>query len=269
MSGRIASAFEAARLARRAAFVPFLTAGFPDAGESLRLASALCEEGADILELGVPFSDPLADGPVIQRASETALRAGATLTGALDLARQLRERRSVPLVLMSYLNPVLRLGVGTFAREAAAAGVDGVLLVDLPPEEDPGTWDALRASGLDTIAMVSPTTDSARIAAIARRASGYLYVVARLGVTGRGGADPEIGALLRSCREVSPLPRCLGFGFDLSSDMAPLRGAAEGIIVGSALLAPLLEARDGAVREALVRSFARAFRPRLDGWTPG
>jgi tryptophan synthase alpha chain len=269
MAGRIGRAFEAARAANRAAFVPFLTAGFPDAAESERLALALCEEGADVLELGVPFSDPLADGPVIQRATEQALRGGATLAGALALARRARARHQTALVLMSYLNPILRYGVEAFAQEAVTAGVDGVLLVDLPPEEEPATWDAVRGAGLDTIAMVSPTTDPERLPAIARGARGYLYVAARLGVTGQGGADPGIGDLLARCRDLSPLPRCLGFGFDLASDVSRHRGAAEGIIVGSALLAPLLDAAGAAERERRTRAFARAFRAKLDGWTAG
>lgn len=267
MPGRIGRALEEAARGHRAAFVPFLTSGFPDPAESDGLAEALCEEGADVLELGIPFSDPLADGPVIQRTTEAALRAGATPARALEQARRLRGRHGTAIVLMTYLNPVLRHGAERFAREAAEAGVDGILFVDLPPEEEPALWDGFRGAGLDTIAMVSPTTDPARLPAIARRASGYLYVVARLGVTGAGGADPAILPALRALRGVTPLPRCLGFGFDLKSDLAPWRGHAEGVIVGSALLASILEGRSAGEREARAREFARSFRRALEGWS--
>lgn len=263
MSDRIARAFETLIRARRAAFIPFLTSGYPDPDESDRLTLALCEAGADILELGVPFSDPLADGPVIQRATEAALRAGASLRGAIGQAARIRARRETPIVLMSYLNPVLRYGPEAFARDAAGAGVDGVILVDLPPEEEPVLWQGLRAAGLQTIAMASPTTAPARLPQIAERASGYVYVVARLGVTGPGGADPGLDSLLARLRQETPLPRCLGFGFDLASDVAAYRGRAEGIIVGSALLKVLLEAPGAAEREAAARAFATAFRAKL------
>ena len=266
MPGRIGRALERAGREHRGAFVPFLTSGFPDTVESDRLALALCEEGADVLELGIPFSDPLADGPVIQRTTEAALRAGTTVAHVLGQALRIRARHETALVLMSYLNPILRHGADAFARDAAEAGVDGVLIVDLPPEEEPALWDGFRAASLDTIAMVSPTTDPDRLPAIERRARGYLYVIARLGVTGVGTADPAIAAALRALRERTQLPRCLGFGFGLASDLSPYRGEAEGIIVGSALLTAILEGRDAAEREARARAFARTFRGRLEGW---
>jgi len=263
MAGRIGRAFEAARQVPRGAFIPFLTSGFPDPEESDRLASALCEEGADVLELGVPFSDPLADGPVIQRATQTALEAGVTLAHVLKQARRLRARYETPLVLMTYLNPVVRFGSSRFADEARDAGVDGVILVDLPPEEEPGLWEGLRTSGLDTIALVAPTTTSKRIEKIAAAARGFLYVVARLGVTGGGAADPAIAEVLRACRAHSPLPRCLGFGIGRGSDLAAWRGMVEGVIVGTALLEDLLRAPDAAAREAKAREFARHIRAKL------
>ena len=263
MSGRIGRAFEAARLERRGAFIPCLTSGFPDLVESDRLALALCEEGADVLELGIPFSDPLADGPVIQRTSQQALAAGATPAHVLGQALRLRARYETPIVLMTYLNPVVRYGIASFAEDAAASGVDGMILVDLPPEEDPAVWDALREAGLDTITLIAPTTRAERLPAIASRASGFLYVVARLGVTGGGSNDPGLPDTLRRCREHSPLPRCLGFGLDPSSDFTRFRGLAEGVIVGSALLAGILEGADPAARESSVRSTARTVRERL------
>lgn len=268
MTRGVARAFEAARRERRGVFVPYLTAGFPDPAESDRLARALCEEGADILELGVPFSDPLADGPVIQRATRTALEAGTTLGLVLGQALRLRARHATPIVLMTYLNPILRHGVARFVEEAGDAGVDGVILVDLPPEEDPDLWEALEVGGLDTIALVTPTTDPARLPAIAARARGFLYVVARLGVTGAGSEDPEIPALLDRCRAVSPLPRCLGFGMNLASDLTRFRGRAEGAIVGSSLIEAILAATDAAEREGAARRFARAFREKLAALSP-
>jgi len=268
MAGRIGRAFEAARRIPRGAFIPYLTSGFPDLDESDHLASALCEEGADVLELGVPFSDPLADGPVIQQATQTALEAGVTLEHVLKQARRLRARHDTPLVLMTYLNPVVRFGPSRFAAEARDSGVDGVILVDLPPEEEPGLWEELRKSGLDTIALVAPTTDPKRVAKIAAQARGFLYVVARLGVTGSGAADPAITEVLRTCRAHSPLPRCLGFGIGRGSNLVGWRGMAEGVIVGSALLEELLRAPDAAAREAQARDFARHILAKLSDLAP-
>jgi tryptophan synthase alpha chain len=269
MSGGTAGAFAAARRERRGAFLPFLTSGFPDLAESDRLASALCEEGADVLELGVPFSDPLADGPTIQRTTQIALEGKTTLAHVLGQAMRLRSRHATPIVLMSYVNPIHRYGVERFAKDARAAGVDGVILVDLPPEEDPTIWEAVQDAGLETVALVTPTTDRGRMPAIAARARGFLYVVARLGVTGKGTADPEIQAILEQCRAYSPLPRCIGFGMSPSSDLAPYRGRAEGVIVGSSLLDALLAAPDAASRERKARDYASAMRARLPGlWDP-
>jgi tryptophan synthase alpha chain len=268
VSGRIGRAFLAARSERRVALIPYITAGYPDPAESDRLAGALCDEGADILELGVPFSDPLADGPVIQRSTEAALKAGTTLARVLDQARRLRARVLTPIVLMSYLNPILRYGFDRFAADAAAAGIDGLILVDLPPEEEPTLWGALRAQGLNTITLVAPSTDPLRLPTIVGRASGYLYVVARLGVTGRGGSDPAVAALLERCRELSPLPRCLGFGVHAEADLDRYRGRVEGLIAGSALLESLLAAPDARGREAAAREFVRSFRPKLAALGP-
>jgi tryptophan synthase alpha chain len=257
-------AFEAARRERRGALVAYLTSGFPDARESDRLARAACDAGADLLELGVPFSDPVADGPVIQRTTQIALDQGATLAAVLRQAEALRSAHDTPLVLMSYLNPIHRYGVARFAKEASAAGVDGVILVDLPPEEDPETWEAIAGAGLDTILLATPTTVPERLARIAARARGFFYVVARLGPTGAGIADPATAELLDRCRVLTALPRALGFGISLSSDLAPYRGRAEGIIVGSGLLEPLLGEPDAAARERTLRERVRAFRRKAE-----
>jgi len=268
MTGRIGRAFETAARARRGAFVPFLTSGFPEPDESDRLAAALCAEGADVLELGIPFSDPVADGPVIQRATEVALRAGATLARVLDQARELRARFQTPLVLMSYLNPILRYGPGRFAEDAVSAGVDGLILVDLPPEEDPALWSDFRGAGLDTIALVAPSTGQARLPLIAACASGFLYVVARLGVTGRGLEDPSVALLLERCREWSALPRCLGFGIGLATPLERYRGRAEGAVVGSALLETIFAGENARARDRNVRDFASRFLSRLAALAP-
>ncbi|HEX5030877.1 MAG TPA: tryptophan synthase subunit alpha [Candidatus Eisenbacteria bacterium] len=263
MPGRIGRALERTAAERRLAFVPFLTSGFPDLPESDRLLAALCEEGADLLELGVPFSDPLADGPVIQESTRVALTKGVRLADTLEQARRLRARFETPLVVMTYLNPVLAYGAERFAEDAVAAGVDGLILVDLPPEEDPDLWSSFQSAGLDTIALVAPTTDPARLPSITAASRGYLYVVARLGVTGGGAGDARLDDLLRACREHSPLPRCVGFGWTPTSDVTPLRGHAEGVIVGSALIRELSEETDGARREERLRRFVRAMRERL------
>jgi tryptophan synthase alpha chain len=261
--GRIGRALTRTATERRLAFVPFLTSGFPDLAESDRLLAALCEEGADLLELGVPFSDPLADGPVIQESTRVALEKGVRLADTLGQARRLRATFETPLVVMTYLNPVLAFGAERFARDAVAAGVDGLILVDLPPEEDPALWASFQTAGLDTIALVAPTTDRGRLPSIAAASRGYLYVVARLGVTGGGAGDARLDDLLRACRETSPLPRCVGFGWTPASDVAPLRGQAEGVIVGSALIRELSAEKDAVLREERLRRFARAMRERL------
>ena len=267
-SGRLGHAFEKARGEHRGAFLPFLTSGFPDLVESDRLALALCEEGVDALELGVPFSDPIADGPVIQRTTEVALRAGVTLGHVLGQAMRLRARHATPLVLMTYLNPILRYGAARFASDAAAAGVDGLVLVDLPPEEEPGLWSDFRDAGIDTIALVAPTTDESRLARVVESASGFLYVVARLGVTGRGGNDAAVDSILERCRALTRLPRCLGFGIDLETPIDRYRGKAEGVVVGSSLLDSILAAGDARSREENARRFARSFQKKLPGLDP-
>jgi tryptophan synthase alpha chain len=266
--GRLGRAFDKARSEKRGAFLPFLTSGFPDLVESDRLALALCEEGADALELGVPFSDPIADGPTIQRTTELALGAGVTLAHVLGQAMRLRARHETPIVLMTYLNPILRYGAERFVTDAAAAGVDGLVLVDLPPEEEPGFWKRIQEQGIDTIALVAPTTDPSRLERLTRSAGGFLYVVARMGVTGKGGTDTSVESILERCRAFTKLPRCLGFGIDLDTPIDRYRGKAEGVVVGSALLDAILEAKDAPAREESARRFAREFRKKLPGLDP-
>ena len=183
-ASRITRRFQELSAAGELGLVAYLTAGDPtlDASETIILAAA--EAGADVIELGVPFSDPVADGPVIQRASERALKSGATLSGVLDLARRLRARTEVPLVLFSYFNPLLQMGLEKFAKAAHAAGIDGVLVTDLTPEESADYREIIRAHALDTIFLGAPTSTDARLAAIAECSSGFLYLISRTGVTG-------------------------------------------------------------------------------------
>ena len=201
---RLSALFARAASEGRAAFVAYLTAGDPSPEETVRSAAALARAGADVLELGVPFSDPIADGPVLQRAAARALAVGTSLTTVLDIGRRIRAETDLGLVLFTYFNPLLRHGVATTASQARAAGFDGVLVTDLPPEEAPAARPALAAEGLDTIFLVSPTSSPARMAAAARLSTGFLYVVSRTGITGaRAGIDPSLSATVRRARSAA------------------------------------------------------------------
>jgi tryptophan synthase alpha chain len=263
--GRIAARF--AELSRRGemGLVAYLTAGDPslDASEEIVLAAA--EAGADVIELGVPFSDPVADGPTIQRASERALRAGATLRSVLDLVKKLRKRTDVPLVLFSYYNPLLQMGTQRFAAAAAEAGADGVLAIDLTPEESAEYRDVMHSHKLDTIFLVAPTSTDERIAQISRVSTGFLYLVSRAGVTGAREALPEeLPNLVRRVRKATTLPIAVGFGISLPTHIAVLGGIADAAVVGSALVAAVENARSpkeaaNAVAEK-IRSLKQAAR---------
>lgn len=236
----IAARFRMARGAGRAALIPYLTAGFPTASATGEALAMLVEGGADIIELGVPFSDPLADGPVIQRASEAALRGGMSVTGALRLVEA--GRPAVPVVLFSYLNPLMAYGFEAFVRDARGAGVAGVLVTDLPGGEDPGLAAVVRAGGLDLIRLVAPTTTSTRAIEILADASGFVYAIARLGVTGpktdaTGGAED----LVRRMRAVTRLPLAVGFGIRGVDQVRAIARFADGVVVGSALVERLAE----------------------------
>jgi tryptophan synthase alpha chain len=234
---RIGRRFEELRRCGDLGLVAYVTAGDPGIGATRQIVLAMAEAGADVIELGVPFSDPLADGPVIQRASERALAAGTTLAGIFDLVRDVRQTSDVPLVLFSYFNPVLQFGVERFAEAAAAAGADGVLITDLPPEESAGYRAAVRARGLDTIFLAAPTTNEERFRKIAEATSGFLYVVSRTGVTGtREELDQELPALLRRARGATSLPLAVGFGISLPGHVSLLGGLADAAVVGSALV---------------------------------
>ncbi len=234
---RITRRFDDLRRAGDLGLVAYLTAGDPTLEATERLVAALAEAGADVVELGVPFSDPLADGPTIQRASERALRSGTTLAGVLGLVRKLRQKTEVPIVLFSYFNPVLQMGLSTFADEAAAAGADGVLITDLTPEEADEYRHAVASRGLDTIFLAAPTSTDARLVRIADSSTGFLYLISRTGVTGVREALPEdLPALVRRARRVTSLPIAVGFGISLPGHVSILGGLADAAVVGSVLV---------------------------------
>ncbi len=234
---RVGEAFAAARRAQRAAFVAYVTAGDPTLDRTVELAAALRRAGADLLELGVPFSDPIADGPTNQRAAERALAAGATMGGVLETVARIRAAEQLPVVLFTYSNPLLRYGVERFAEDAAAAGVDGVLLTDVPVEELGRFRPALSRSGLDLVLLVTPTSTAARVRATSREGSGFLYVVSRTGVTGaRPTLDPELARTVRAARRLARLPVAVGFGISTPAQVAQVAAIADGVVVGSAIV---------------------------------
>lgn len=228
-----------AELARAAelGLVAYITAGDPSLDATRQIVIAAADAGADIIELGVPFSDPLADGPTIQRASERSLRAGTTLAGVLDLVAAIRRTSEVPLVLFSYYNPVLQMGLAQFAARASAAGADGALITDLTPEEAGDYRAALRGVGMDTIFLAAPTTSEERFARIAEASTGFLYLISRTGVTGARENMPEdLPALVRRARNATKLPLAIGFGISLPGHVSILGGLADAAVVGSALV---------------------------------
>lgn len=234
---RIDTTFSTLAAQGRKALVGFLTAGDPDYDTSLAILREACAAGLDIVELGVPFSDPTADGPVIQRASQRALKTGASLSRTIALAAELRRDTTAPIVLFSYYNPIFKYGLARTAKEAAAAGVDGMLVVDLPPEEADPLAAELTPFGIHLIRLAAPTTTPERLRKLAEGAGGFLYLITRLGVTGTGGLDFE--AVKRHAAEVRSsvsLPVCLGFGISTGADAAALAPLADGIVVGSALV---------------------------------
>lgn len=235
---RIASRFAELRVANRAALIPYITAGDPHPDQTVGLMHHLVAQGADLLELGVPFSDPMADGPVIQRATERALAHQVSMHDVLGMVRAFRQTdTTTPVILMGYLNPIEVLGYETFAREAAAAGVDGVLTVDMPPEETAGYNEALQAAGLDRIFLVSPTTPARRVKAIAQKGSGFVYYVSLKGVTGAKTLDvADVEQHLATLRSQIELPLGVGFGIRDAVSAAQVARIADAVVVGSALV---------------------------------
>lgn len=241
--GRIARRFRELSREGELGLVAYITAGDPSLDASEKIVLAAAEAGADIIELGVPFSDPVADGPTIQRASERALRSGTTLAGVLDLVRGLRARTQVPLVLFSYFNPILQMGIEKFAAAATSAGADGVLTTDLTPEEADEYHAVLRSRALDTIFLAAPTSTDARLKLIASVSSGFLYLISRTGVTGARESLPEkLPGLVRRIRKFTSLPVAVGFGISLPTHVTVLGGIADAAVVGSAIVAEIEKA---------------------------
>lgn len=219
------------------ALVVYVTAGHPTLSLCRQVLAAAAEGGADLLELGIPFSDPMADGPTIQRSSQRALEAGTTMEGVFSLVREFRGITSIPLVLFTYYNPVFVYGGEEFARRARNEGADGVLVVDLPPEEAGELTPHLRRYSLDFIRLVTPTTGPERLASIAHSAAGFLYYVTVTGVTGaRESVDQDVGPALQRIRAVSPVPVCAGFGISSPEQVREVSRYADGVVVGSALV---------------------------------
>lgn len=235
---RIAQLFERLRAQQRKALVPFITAGDPTPGATVAVMHGLVQSGADLIELGVPFSDPMADGPVIQRSSERALQRGVTTTSVFQFVREFRLSDSrTPVVLMGYLNPVEMRGVETYARDAKDAGVDGVLLVDLPPEEAGPLRAAFNAAGIELISLAAPTTSPERLRRLADESQGYLYYVSFAGVTGASITDAaDVATRVHALRAMSKVPVLIGFGIKDADSAARMSELADGIVVGSALV---------------------------------
>lgn len=253
---RISETFAALRREQRTGLVTYVTAGDPDLARSAAILRALDRGGADVIEVGVPFSDPLADGPVIQRATERALRAGTTMSGVLDLIASERAHVKAPIVLFTYANPVVRIGVDRFAARAKDAGVDGVLVLDLPLEEAAPLRAAMNGAGLDTIFLLSPTTTPARIALAGQLGSGFLYVISRLGVTGvRDRLADGAGDLVARVKAHAPLPVALGFGLSRPEHVAAAGMFADAAVVGSALVEQVAMGGDARQLAARVEAF--------------
>ena len=245
---RIGQRFAALRSEGRKAFVGFVTAGDPSLDRTVEVAVELESGGVDVLELGVPFSDPLADGPVIQRSSERALRGGTTLAGVLEAVRRIRRHSELPLLLFSYVNPLLRYGLPRLAAEAADAGADGVLVTDLPPEEAQEWLDEARRASLDTVFLASPTSPDQRLERVASASRGFVYAISRTGVTGeREALSPEAAPLVERLRALTREPVALGFGISTPEQVKTAADACDGVVVGSALVRFLEDQPDGDV----------------------
>ena len=235
---RITQRFAKLKRANRAAFIPFITAGDPDSETTAALLEKLPAAGADLIELGIPFSDPMADGPAIQASSLRALQAGMTLTKVIELVRRFRKTdNSTPIILMGYYNPIHAYGTARFAKDAAEAGVDGVITVDLPPEEDSVLRIPATAQGMDIVRLATPTTDDERLKAVVNGASGFLYYVSIAGVTGtKSFAEAEVRAAVARLKAASGLPCAVGFGIKTPKQAAAVASFADGAVVGSAIV---------------------------------
>ncbi len=247
-TNRIDATFARLKTEGRTALVTFVMAGDPDAARALELVGKLPDAGADIIELGMPFTDPMADGPVIQAAGLRALANGADMHKTLQLVRDFRtQNTATPVVLMGYANPVYQYGFATFAHDAAKAGVDGLIIVDLPPEEDDDLFKAARANGLHLVKLLTPTTTEDRLKAILPKASGFLYYVSVNGITGAASAD--VGAVknhVKSIRKLTDLPIAAGFGIKTPADVAAFKDGVDAVVVGSAIVSKVSVANEAA-----------------------
>ena len=261
LTTRIAKCFAQLRATGGLGIVAYITAGDPTLTATCDYVLALADAGADVIELGVPFSDPLADGPTIQRASERALKSGTTLAGVLAMVRKVRGSSQVPLVLFSYFNPILQMGLEKFASGAAEAGADGVLVTDLTPEESAEYRQILQAHHLDTIFLAAPTSTDERLVKIAACSSGFLYLISRTGVTGAKDALPDdLPALLRRARHFTQLPIAVGFGISLPGHVSVLGGLADAAVIGSALVSEIEKASSPEAAATTLRKRVRALK---------
>ncbi len=262
---RIAAKFEALKRAGRKALIPYIVAGDPAPASTVPLLHALVEGGADVIELGVPFSDPMADGPVIQRAGERALKHGVGLRDVLGMAREFRKRDAqTPLVLMGYANPIEAMGVERFVKEAKAAGVDGAIVVDYPPEECAVFAALAKANGIDPIFLLAPTSTERRIREVAKVASGYVYYVSLKGITGAGHLDiADVAARLPAIRAATGLPIGVGFGIRDAASARQIAQVADAVVIGSRIIQEI-EAGAPEDAPARVKAFLTPIRAALD-----
>jgi tryptophan synthase alpha chain len=254
MPSRIQSTFNG-----RKALIAYITAGDPTPEKTVEYVAALERGGVDLIELGVPFSDPIADGPVIQRGADRALKAGTTVKKVLEIARKIRETSQIPLLLFTYLNPVLRYGLDALARDAKAAGIDGCLLTDLSVEEAAPYVAAMRNAGLDTVFLAAPTSTKERLKLVGQYSTGFVYLVSRTGVTGeRSELSSSIGPLVASMRAETKLPLAVGFGISTPEQAREVAQVADAVVVGSAFVRIIEQGGD-------LEAFARSLRKGIDG----
>ena len=263
---RIGSMFANRKRDGRKALVAYLTAGDPHPDRTPALVDALVRGGADLIELGVPFSDPIADGPVIQMGGERALRAGTTMKRVLGIASEIRKGSEVPLLLFTYLNPVMRYGLERLAADAAAAGIDGCLLIDASVEEAHEYVGAMHRHGLDTVFLATPTSTERRLRLVARYSTGFVYLVSRAGVTGeRDSLSNQVAPLVKAMRQVTNLPLAVGFGVSKPAHVAELGRQADGVVVGSAIVRLIGEHGASPLLESKLEAFLRALKGGFHG----
>jgi tryptophan synthase alpha chain len=258
---RISELFARLEREHRKGLIAYITAGDPSPDRTPGLVEALERGGADLIELGVPFSDPIADGPVIQRAGYRALQAGTTVRKVLEIAAEIRTRSEIPLLLFTYLNPILGYGLEALAADARAAGVDGCLLTDASVEEARSYVDVMRSAGLDTVFLAAPTSSPRRLRLVAGYSTGFIYLVSRTGVTGeRDSVSASVAPLVRSMREVTRLPLAVGFGVSTPEQVAEIGRYAEAVVVGSAIMRVIEKNGDNASLEIQLESFVRELK---------